>query len=113
MASSKVQEEKKEVSLDKEKLEQERIEQERLEQERRKKEFYNEKIPVFIRRPEGVKDNAATITLNGTNYQIMYDREVMVPRCVALIAEEAQRNNMIAEGRARELAEANQFLGDM
>lgn len=103
MAASKVQEEKKEVSL----------EQERIEQERRKKEFYNEKIPVFIRRPEGVKDNAATITLNGTNYQIMYDREVMVPRCVALIAQEAQRNNMIAEGRARELAEANQFLGDM
>lgn len=103
MAASKVQEEKKEVSL----------EQERIEQERRKKEFYNEKIPVFIRRPEGVKDNAATITLNGTNYQIMYDREVMVPRCVALIAQEAQRNSMIAEGRARELAEANQFLGDM
>lgn len=67
--------------------------------------FYNEeRVPVFIRRPEGVKDNACTITLNGVNYQILYNTEVMVPRCVALIVEESERNIISADESARKMS---------
>ncbi len=76
-------------------------------------EFYNEKVPVFIRRPEGVKDNSCTITLNGRNYQILYNTEVMVPRCVALIAEESERNERIAEENVQRLMGTDKRLGEV
>lgn len=76
-------------------------------------EFYNEKVPVFIRRPEGVKDNSCTITLNGKNYQILYNTEVMVPRCVALIVEESERNERIAEENVQRLMGTDKRLGEV
>lgn len=76
-------------------------------------DFYNEKVAVFIRRPEGVKDNACTITLNGKNYQVLYNTEVMVPRCVALIAEESERNTLIAEENVQRLMGTDKQLGEV
>ena len=35
------------------------------EHEKKVQDYYNEKVPVFIRRPEGVRDNSCTITLIG------------------------------------------------
>ncbi len=75
-------------------------------------EFYNEKVPVFIRRPEGVKDNSCTITLNGKNFQILYNTEVMVPRCIALIVEESERNERIAEENVQRLMGGDKRLGE-
>lgn len=76
-------------------------------------EFYNEKVPVFIRRPEGVKDNSCTITLNGKNFQILYNTEVMVPRCIALIVEESERNERIAEENVQRLMGGDKRLGEV
>lgn len=83
------------------------------EHEKKVQDYYNEKVPVFIRRPEGVKDNSCTITLNGKNYQILYNTEVMVPRCVALIAEEAERNERIAEENVQRLMGGDKKLGEV
>lgn len=69
-------------------------------------DYYNEKVPVFVRRPEGSKDNFFTVTLNGINYQIRYGVEVMVPRSVKLIIEESERNRERAEEAAQEKAQA-------
>lgn len=80
--------------------------------ENRVKDFYNEKVPVFIRRPEGVRDNSCTVTLNGKNYQILYDTEVMVPRCVALIVEESERNSRLADENIQRLLGADKKIGE-
>lgn len=62
--------------------------------------YYNEKVKVCMRRPPDVKAGEShTVTINGVNYQIMYDEEVMVPRKVALVIEEKMRNEAIAEKR--------------
>lgn len=67
--------------------------------------FYEEKVPVLIRRPAGeTADASLTVTLNGKNYQIMYDEEVFVPRKVKLILDEKIRNEKIAERRMSEIA---------
>lgn len=81
--------------------------------ESRLQDYYNEKVPVFIRRPEGVKDNSCTITLNGKNYQILYNTEVMAPRCVALIVEESERNERIAEENVQRLMGGDKRLGEV
>lgn len=65
-------------------------------------EFYAERVPVMVRRPEGSKDNFCTVTINGVNYQIEYGKEVFVPRCVKLILDESERNKEIAEERSAE-----------
>lgn len=68
-------------------------------------QFYEEKVPVLLRRPAGEPIGAShTVTLNGKNYQIMYDEEVMVPRKVKLIIEEKLRNEKLAEMRMAEFA---------
>ena len=84
-----------------------------VDNEKRLQEYYNEKVPVFIRRPEGVKDTSCTITLNGKNYQIQYNKQVMVPRCVALIAEESERNERIAEENIQRLMGTDKQLGEV
>ena len=63
-------------------------------------EFYEEKVPVIIRRPAGMPIGAShTVTVNGKNYQVMYDEEVMVPRNVRLILEQKEENERKAEER--------------
>ena len=83
------------------------------EHEKKVQDYYNEKVPVFIRRPEGVRDNSCTITLNGKNYQILYNTEVMVPRCVALIVEESERNEQIAAENVQRLMGTDKQLGEV
>lgn len=83
------------------------------EHEKKVQDYYNEKVPVFIRRPEGVRDNSCTITLNGKNYQILYNTEVMVPRCVALIVEESERNEQIAAENVQRLMGGDKQLGEV
>ena len=61
-----------------------------------------EKVPVFIRRPEGEPEDSITVTLNGRNYQIAYDETVMVPRKIARIVEEMQRNDAKARRKMSE-----------
>lgn len=61
-----------------------------------------EKVPVFIRKPEGETENSITVTLNGKNYQILYDETVMVPRKIARIVEEMERNDAKARRKMSE-----------
>ena len=61
-----------------------------------------EKVPVFIRKPEGESEDSVTVTLNGKNYQIVYDEQVMVPRKIARIVEEMERNDAKARRKMSE-----------
>ena len=76
----------------------------KAEHEKKVQEYYEEKVPVFIPRPEAETDDSITITLNGRNYQIQYDTEVMVPRKIALIVEESKKNKKIADDYMRQRA---------
>lgn len=68
-------------------------------------QFYEEKVPALVRRPAGEPiGSSLTVTLNGKNYQIMYDEEVLVPRKVKLILDEKNRNARLAEVRMTEIA---------
>jgi hypothetical protein len=80
--------------------------------EKKVQDFYDEKVTVYIPRPEAETEDSVTITLNGTNYQIQYDTEVSVPRKVALIVEESKKNKKIAEDYMRQRA-GNHLLGEM
>lgn len=82
------------------------------EHEKRVQEYYNEKVPVFIHRPESEPEESVTVTLNGTNYQIRYDEEVMVPRRIALIVEESLKNKRIADDAFRRIA-GNHHIGEV
>lgn len=73
-----------------------------------REDFYNEKVAVTVRRPEGTKENFCTVTVNGVNYQIAYGKEVFVPRFVKLILDESDRNRETAEEASEELAQ--QFI---
>ena len=80
--------------------------------EKKVQDFYDEKVTVYIPRPEAETEDSVTITLNGTNYQIQYDTEVSVPRKVALIVEESKKNKKIAEDYMRQRAGIH-LLGEM
>ena len=67
------------------------------EHQKRLDAFYDEKVPLFIRRPEREPENGITVTLNGKNYRIQYDKTVMVPRRIALIVEESERGKRMAD----------------
>lgn len=73
------------------------------EHEKELEEYHNEKVPVMVRRPEGIKDNFCTVTINGINYQIEYGKEVLVPRSVKFILDEAERNRERAEERSAQM----------
>lgn len=67
--------------------------------------FYEEKVPVLLRRPADEPIGASqTVTVNGKNYQVMYDEEVMVPRKVKLILDEKEKNQKMAELRMAKMA---------
>lgn len=63
-------------------------------------EYWNERVPVYIPRPELEKSTSRTVTVNGRNYQIAYDTQVMVPRFVAQVVQESMRNTRKAQDRA-------------
>lgn len=73
--------------------------------------FYDERVPVLIRRPAGAPiGTSQTVTVNGKNYQVMFDEEVMVPRKVALILEEKEKNEKKAELRISQMSGVVQSL---
>ncbi|MBR5271484.1 MAG: hypothetical protein IKV64_04795 [Clostridia bacterium] len=72
--------------------------------------YLNELVEVYVRKPEGEADNAFVVTLNGVNYQIRYGEKVKVPRKVALIIEESDRNMAKADEAAARFL--NNFLGN-
>lgn len=67
------------------------------EAEARRADYWEEEVPVYIPRPEGETQASKTITLNGVNYQIQYGKQVMVPRKIAAIIDESERNHAIAQ----------------
>lgn len=69
------------------------------------RDFYEEKVSVLLRRPPDMPiGSSQTVTVNGMNYQIMYDEEVMVPRKVQIILEEKAENEKKTELRIAEMA---------
>ena len=72
--------------------------------------YLNELVEVYVRKPEGEADNAFVVTLNGVNYQIRDGEKVKVPRKVALIIEESDRNMAKADEAAARFL--NNFLGN-
>ena len=74
-------------------------------------DFYEEKVPVILRRPADMPIGSShTVTVNGKNYQIMYDEEVMVPRKVALILDEKAEHDRKTELRIAQMAGSVQSL---
>ena len=74
-------------------------------------DFYEEKVPVMIRRPAGEPiGSSQTVTVNGKNYQVMYDEVVEVPRKVKLILDEKEKNEKSAQMRIADMAGRGQSL---
>lgn len=74
-------------------------------------QYYEEKVSVLLRRPAGEPIGASqTVTINGKNYQVMYDEEVMVPRKVKLVLDEKLKNEKLAEQRIARMAGTVQNL---
>lgn len=69
----------------------------------KKPSYMEEKVPVFLLKPETETENAVTVTINGYNYRVAYGKKVMVPRKVALILEESMRNQQVADEEASRL----------
>lgn len=70
----------------------------------KKVDYWDEKVPVFLPQPEGDASNARTVTHNGINYQIQYNKEVMVPRKIKAILDESAQNKAIADAEMNRLA---------
>ena len=64
-----------------------------------------ERVPYFVRKPEGLarSETHFVVTLNGTNYRYAYDTELMIPRCIKEILESKARMTEMAENRAEQL----------
>lgn len=67
-------------------------------------ERLNERVPVTLHRPEGEKKDFRTVTVNGVNFQIAYGKQVMIPRYVAEIIAESEKNDREAQSNADFLA---------
>lgn len=64
-------------------------------------EYMNEKVPYVLNKPDGVRDTSRTVTVNGVNYQIRYNRQVMLPRFIAQILDQSRAQEL----RAQEMIE--------
>ncbi|MDO5398137.1 MAG: hypothetical protein Q4G33_09405 [bacterium] len=64
-----------------------------------------ERVPYFVRKPEGLarSETHFVVTLNGKNYRYAYNTELMIPRCIREILESKARMQERAENRAAEL----------
>lgn len=73
--------------------------------EERIKEQDFERVPYFVRKPEGLarSETHFVVTLNGTNYRYAYNTELMIPRCIYEILESKARMTEKAENRAAQL----------
>ena len=54
-------------------------------------EYLNERVECVIHRPEGIKEDFTTVTVNGRNYQIEYNKTVMVPRFIKYVIDNSNR----------------------
>ena len=63
-------------------------------------DYLKERIPVTLKRPESEKKEFRTVSVNGVNYQIAYGKQVMIPRFVAEIIKESEKNEQIAQTNA-------------
>lgn len=68
-------------------------------------EYLKQRVAVMMKRPETEKKEFRTVSVNGVNYQIAYGKKVMVPRYVAEVIRESERNEQAAQARADERAE--------
>ena len=68
-------------------------------------DYLNERVPVILKRPESEKKEFRTVSVNGVNFQIEYGRQVMVPRYIAEIIAESEKNEQIAKDNADKRAE--------
>ena len=68
-----------------------------------REEYLNERVPYIVRKPENVDESFTTATINGKNYQIEYNRQVMVPRFVKEAIENSYRADEEAYNRQTEL----------
>ena len=75
-------------------------------------EYMDEKVPVFLIKPESETENAVTVTINGYNYRVAYGKKVMVPRKVALVLEESMRNQQVVDEETARL-EGYHELGEV
>lgn len=73
--------------------------------ENRAEEYLKQRVAVMMKRPETEKKEFRTVSVNGVNYQIAYGKKVMVPRYVAEVIEESEKNEREAQERADEKAE--------
>ncbi len=73
-------------------------------QVKEKENYWDERVPIYIPRPEMEKSTSRTVTVNGRNYQIAYDTQVKVPRFVAQVVRESMRNTRKAQDRAIDAA---------
>ena len=70
-----------------------------------KEDYLKERVPVTLKRPESEKKEFRTVSVNGVNYQIAYGKQVLVPRFVAEIIKESEKNEQIAQSNADALAQ--------
>ena len=61
------------------------------------KKYYTESVPVILNKDNNRCKDDLTVTVNGTNYQIQRGFSVMVPRCVALVLERSNKQEMAAQ----------------
>ena len=72
--------------------------------------YFNEPVEIYIRKPEDEPGNSFVVTINGVNYQRRSVQRVKVPRKVALIIEESDRNILKADEAAARFLD--KFLGN-
>lgn len=61
------------------------------------KKYYTESVPVILNKDNNRCKDDLTVTVNGTNYQIQRGVSVMVPRCVALVLERSNKQEIAAQ----------------
>lgn len=72
---------------------------------KQKEDYLNERVPITLHRPESEKKDFRTVSVNGVNYQIEFQKQVMVPRFVAEVIHESDKNEQIAKNNADEKAQ--------
>ena len=61
------------------------------------KKYDTESVPVILNKDNNRCKDDLTVTVNGTNYQIQRGVSVMVPRCVALVLERSNKQEMATQ----------------
>ena len=69
-----------------------------------REEYLKERVAVTLRKPESEQKEFRTVSVNGVNYQIAYGKTVLVPRFVAQIIKESEKNEQIAQSNEDEKA---------